>query len=222
MAGDYNGDGHLDLATAGYFSNIVSVSLGNGDGSFQQPVSYKVGPTQIQVIATGDYNGDGHLDLAAAAAFSPGGVSILLGIADGTFPQPQSYAVGSDPFFSAAGDFNGDGHLDLVTTNIVSQDVSVLLGNGDGTFQPSVSYAVAYPNFILTADYNGDGHPDLAVTSSGGIAVLLGNGDGTFQRPLLYVMGAGISFSRRLTSTATVILTSLSRAADRARRATVC
>src|SRR6266446_7633491 len=32
--GDFNGDGRLDLATANFDSNDVSVLLGNGDGSF--------------------------------------------------------------------------------------------------------------------------------------------------------------------------------------------
>ena len=37
MAGDFNGDGHLDLATANRFADTVSILLGQGDGTFQPP-----------------------------------------------------------------------------------------------------------------------------------------------------------------------------------------
>src|SRR5262249_40740704 len=35
VTADFNSDGHLDLATANYNSNGVSILLGNGDGTFR-------------------------------------------------------------------------------------------------------------------------------------------------------------------------------------------
>ena len=47
MAGDFNGDGRTDLAVANYGSNDVSVLLGNGDGTFQDPGDLRGGvPSQ--------------------------------------------------------------------------------------------------------------------------------------------------------------------------------
>ena len=43
VTGDFNGDGRLDLAAANLGSNDVSVLLGNGDGTFQKAMSFKVG-----------------------------------------------------------------------------------------------------------------------------------------------------------------------------------
>src|SRR5262249_31065027 len=41
--GDFNGDGHLDLAVANGSSGTVSVLLGNGDGAFGPSVDYATG-----------------------------------------------------------------------------------------------------------------------------------------------------------------------------------
>ena len=43
VAGDFNGDGRTDLAVANDGSDDVSVLLGNGDGTFQDPVPYAAG-----------------------------------------------------------------------------------------------------------------------------------------------------------------------------------
>src|SRR4051794_20111383 len=43
-AGDFNGDGKLDLVVANFNSNSVSVLLGNGDGTFGAAVNYGAGP----------------------------------------------------------------------------------------------------------------------------------------------------------------------------------
>ncbi len=65
MAGDFTGNGRLDLAVANAVDNTVSVLLGNGDGTFQPQVTYAVGSDPVAIVA-GDFTGDGHLDLAVA------------------------------------------------------------------------------------------------------------------------------------------------------------
>src|SRR5580693_2019360 len=40
VTADFNGDGKLDLATAGGGCESISISLGNGDGTFQHKVTY--------------------------------------------------------------------------------------------------------------------------------------------------------------------------------------
>ena len=68
VAGDFNGDGRLDLAVANYNTGTVSILLGNGDGTFRAPVDYSTGLyTTPDAIAAGDFNGDGRLDLAVAS-----------------------------------------------------------------------------------------------------------------------------------------------------------
>ena len=180
--GDFNGDGNLDLVTANWSANTLSIFLSNGDGTFQSPQNISVSTRPVGV-SVGDFNHDGNLDLVVGFESSVG-VAIFLGNGDGTFQSAHTYAAGSDTYEFAVGDFNGDGALDIAVTNYGSSTIHVLLGNGDGTFQTAVSYAVNSSGFYVhEADLNGDGFLDLVVGDYFGtnVSVLLGNGDGTFQ-----------------------------------------
>lgn len=202
VAGDFNGDGILDLAVVvntqnGGVADEAIIYLGNGDGTFRQGASYGAGPVAFGIVAA-DFNNDGKLDLAITnEGMYPkanGSVSILLGKGDGTFAAAPSIAsaggAGIGAYSIAAADFNGDGKQDLAVT--LSNDttygggVAVLLGRGDGTFQPLVVYPASSAQ-VTVGDFNGDGIADLIVSiprsedAYGGLGYLLGNGDGTFQ-----------------------------------------
>jgi hypothetical protein len=143
VAGDFNGDGRLDLAVAANqgssLQGTVSILLGNGDGTFQAAQNFPVGSYPSSVVV-GDVNGDGVPDLVVTSdtlltevVAASGTVRVLLGKGDGTFrafpASHVSYVAGDFVSSVAVGDFNGDGWLDAVTAN-GSGDVSILLNDG--------------------------------------------------------------------------------------------
>ena len=124
MAGDFAGDGHLDLAVANGGSNDVSVLLGNGDGTFQPQVTYAVGNGPDAIVA-GDFTGDGHLDLAVACQGNesrylrePTQVACsAAGQRRRHVPARRSTRRNTARIALVAGDFTGDGHLDLAVAD---------------------------------------------------------------------------------------------------------
>jgi VCBS repeat protein/ASPM-SPD-2-Hydin domain-containing protein/HYDIN/CFA65/VesB family protein len=218
ITADFNGDSNLDIAVADMQSDLVSILLGNGDGTFQPKKDHGTGTSPVS-IASGDFNRDGKLDVAVADS-GQNAVTVLLGNGDGTFSARQDYPVGNGPGAVVIGDFNVDGILDLAVTNSKDNTISVLLGNGDGTFRPATAGTSTLarlfrkrnlaptangpeplgdlttglvPTGVVSADFNGDRKPDLATANlnSNTVSIKLGNGDGTFGPPVSFGTGVG-------------------------------
>jgi hypothetical protein len=191
--GDFNHDGKLDLAVTDAFTSMVSVFLGNGNGTFGPQTDFYANHDP-QGIAVGDFNGDGKLDLAVADE-TDNTVSVLMGNGNGTFATANTFAVGSGPIGITVGEFTNDSHEDIAVTNSGDNTIGVLLGNGDGTFAPETTFPSGgtQPYAISASDVNGDGKLDLAVVNYGSnnLAVFSGNGDGTFASPTTYATDAG-------------------------------
>jgi hypothetical protein len=120
-AGDFNGDGKLDLvalnsnpyASTGFSS--LQVELGTGDGSFTPGAVLPISGNPSSVVVA-DLNHDGHADIVATDD-SSNDVAIYFGKGDGTFQAPTIIATGSRPTGLAVGELNGDGIPDLVVVN---------------------------------------------------------------------------------------------------------
>lgn len=214
---DLNGDGKSDLVLASNCSGIdtcangsagISVLLGNGDGTFQAPLSHAFFGWFTRSAVVGDFNGDGKPDLAAAVVANcrglkkcaPNTVNILLGNGDGTFQPGTTYASGGS--LSSAnygitpmdllvtGDFNNDHKVDLAVVNPCATNAScnnstlrVFLGKGNGTFKVSERKLPLdeLTHSIVVGNFNADADPDLVVAGVEGASVLLGSGNGVFQ-----------------------------------------
>jgi FG-GAP-like repeat len=203
---DLNNDGKLDVVIAHQIAcyvapcvntDLISVMIGNGDGTFQPSREIPVGRGMAE-IAVGDYNRDGFKDLAIGG--TQGQVYLLHGVGDGTFvQQPTVTAVVDQSFIPVtdidAADFNGDAIQDLVVSVPHNGSrTAILIGNGDGTFRTPLvltSPQLNLPQQAAVADYNGDGFQDLALSLGDGSFGLMqirnGNGDGTFQAAVHYL-----------------------------------
>ena len=192
FAGDLDGDGDPDLASANAASDNLSVLLNQGDGTFAPHSIYPVGEEPWSIFG-GDLDGDGYLDLVTANMYGST-VSVLLNDGDGTFASQSTCTVGDGPVGLFAADLDGDGDLDLTTANAYSDNVSVLLNNGDGTFALQSVYPVGdgtMPVSVFAADIDGDGDLDLQTSNYGSydVAVLLNDGNGVFTLSSLYPVG---------------------------------
>jgi hypothetical protein len=193
---DVNGDGKPDIVVVGGCSifqsctadGVVSVLLGNGNGTFQPAITYGSGGVTATSVVAADVNGDGKLDLlvsneCADSNCATGSVGVLLGNGDSTFKAAVMYGSGGDFALGlAVADLNGDGRPDLVVADFCNVNsclinqyplpdgaIGVLLGKGDGTFQPVVTYDPGGQGTksVVIADVNGDGKADLLSANCG-------------------------------------------------------
>src|SRR5204863_9080784 len=86
-AGDFNGDGKLDLVAGDVTNNDLVMLLGNGDGTLRPPVTYHLAAAPYQIVPA-DFNRDGKLDLEISNSSGAYSISILFGKGDGSFEQP--------------------------------------------------------------------------------------------------------------------------------------
>jgi len=182
-AGDFNGDGRLDVArVVNVFGTDYQfvMALGQSNGTFLALPALPAGKDSKDIVAA-DFNGDGRLDVAIAnagvrsadfASVSAGGVRVLLANGDGTFQPPTDYQTDQPFAIVDAADLNGDGWSDIVAVRgdiyipISDRNLDVMYNRGDGTFAvPQRFHAnqLTGINAITTGDFAGDGLPEIVV-----------------------------------------------------------
>lgn len=182
---DVNNDGILDVVggltdnrnTAG----AISISLGNGDGSFQD-ASTIGGGFSISNVAFGDFNGDGNIDISSGGIIGANAlIHTYSGNGEGSFGTGLTLLAQNQAEFNdqVIFDYDLDGDDDIFVfgddLNTFSR-VSILENDGSGGFSLSGALSQNFDTSYLSAeaaDVNNDGILDLIV---GGENTLTGTG----------------------------------------------
>ena len=202
--GHFSNVGNQDIAaleTGGGAATLL-ISVGNGDGTFQAPVTYSsttfgFDPTSVGMAAA-DFNGDGYTDLVIIA--SNGEIAVILAAGDAAgdmnIAQAQLIPVSYTPIAVATGDFNGDGNQDFAV--IGSNSVTAYYGTGStpANFPAAGSWSSTSSTSSFTgiavANFDQGIHAEIAVSDNSGpdVAVYLWNGAvGTFGSAQTYPVG---------------------------------
>lgn len=194
-AGDYNGDGYLDLYVAMNRDpgtpGLNQLWRNNGNGTFSD-VGETAGILAFQDLDVeftpnfADINNDGWADLLVVADFNTS--QVYLNKKDGTFENITDRTVITDEggMGSAIGDYDNDGDLDWFVSSILDPDDTPntfwtgFSGNrfyrnrGDGTFEDVTDETGTRVGWwgwgSMFADFNNDGWLDLFHTNGNGVA----------------------------------------------------
>ena len=164
--GDFDGNGHTDLALRTY-ERSVRLLLGDGKGNFQERDVLR--DADLFHVTAGDFDGDGLSDLAT---LSWDGLQLWRNDGQGGFPEGRIVQVWAHQGgYLLAGDFNRDGRLDLsasvdapcftrglLLTNRGGGDMEVSF-LPDHNVEPDDYCTASAPP--IAADFNGDGTLDL-------------------------------------------------------------
>lgn len=164
-AGDFNGDGLIDLAVESWSIDRVEILSGMKDGGFLVPGKLVVtGDKPYQKLRAADIDQNGKPEIITTS-FNGGDVTIV------TENDRVRFSVSPNPFGVAALDWNADGKTDLAiahysgSSSDSSKDgITILIGDGKGSFS-SVSRTpfstCKAPLDVAGGDVNGDGVEDV-------------------------------------------------------------
>lgn len=167
-AGDFNGDGLVDLLAGG-------LRLGRAEGGFEAPKQGTEGLPSGPGLAVLDLNGDGHLDIVYLLAQLPfpdpqtPSIGVVPGQGDGTFSAFQYYR-GLVAQGLSVGDVNGDSRPDLIAITSTDLRIALALNLGisagsDGLPELRGYIAGTGITAVAVGDFDGDARPDLAASN---------------------------------------------------------
>ena len=189
-AGDFNGDGQIDLLTAGTYGRGVNergiiailIGLAKGAGEPTGAVTFaeaQITETNPNVVkgepVVGDWNGDGSDDVAFNNRQRGVLVALLLpavdpdgtGDAASTSPPVDVNLLGIRALNVAAGDLNGDGLDDLAYIGGPNRSLHVLENVGAGVWDDTdVVHGYQFTD-VLIGSVTDNGTEDLVVLRNG-------------------------------------------------------
>lgn len=194
---DFNGDGIIDYAVGNGGNDIVTVYMGQGDGSMSPAANFNAGQG-VRGLCIADVEGDGDADIVTAnmggeTRRGEGNVTVLTNDGQGNFTTSAPIETqGRSGKTCATADINEDGVMDLLIGAFDSEELILLYGDGEGSFVFERKFELTGKPWLVGAgDLNGDGHLDVTVVNwiSEDLNVMIGDGTGNFSEPTVYPVG---------------------------------
>jgi len=195
--GDFNEDGHVDLAAIPRLGKGVRAWAGDGTGRWTESSDGLVLAENScgGGISFADVNNDGKLDLCVADHCQ--GTYVYFGNGTGRWlkvagpmiaqvsPKPDLQEIYSGTEDLATGDIDSDGDIDMIVGASDKGGMAIWLNDGNGrTWTRSASNgglpAEGWVPRLMLVDLNGDEHLDLVANRSVGPRAYIGDGTGFF------------------------------------------
>lgn len=181
-AGDYDGDGRLDLAVGNNALFQMTTFYGQANGSLGGATSL-ITPGDIpKELASADFNGDGCGDVVFNNADN---IVVAYGQSNQTFANFQNLPASFYTSYIAVSDLNADGRPDVLVTDYYYDKLRVFYSQSGGAFATPHLYRLGNkPEGVAIADFDLDGYKDIAASNQydGTVSVMYGQSDGSFAR----------------------------------------
>lgn len=192
-AGDYDGDGWVDVAVESSDTRAVHVLMGGANG-LAPPTPVPLGTMPYSRLGVGDVTGDGranilipgHGDSTVLAIESVGGILRA---------APWILRLRTQPWMVIAGDVDRDGRDDVVV--VETNAVSVWLATDAGHVPaPNSPFSIIGATEAAVGDLDGDGYADIAVGPWDGdeVTVVFGR-DATVRRVQMCMRPIGLEIA---------------------------
>ncbi len=206
LSGDFNNDGFNDFATVfrTYSSNILTIYLNKGNGSFQNVNQYEIGNSTYAAphMAILDMNNDGFDDILQMKAENKENIEVLISNGDGSFAIGASGEEIIEIPMEHYGkinqwDINHDAYEDIfiqgnktitpVTGDPYTQSfIATYINQGDTTFVLASEYLYGTSSDEIysyqTGYFNSDSEQDILLKDTENIfTILINNSDGSFS-----------------------------------------
>ncbi|CAF0997315.1 unnamed protein product [Adineta steineri] len=190
---DLNKDTKLDIVATIPLGGIIVGLLGNGDGSFQSPITYSNQPATLPFCITlVDYNNDNYYDMLVAN-YGTNEILIFLGYGNGSLIYTRKYSTGSNtiPYGLTVADLNDDKHLEIIVALRGTGSVGILTEYYAAEFTNHTTHSTgtaSHPKSIAVGDFNNDNKTDVVVANSAtnSLGIFLGLNNGTFNEQIIY------------------------------------